>query len=118
MNELYYLKLLTTKGIGPKTLFKILNHLNQRGETVKDFFGMSPHAWRTKFGLSEQIIASLQQENAQAAEYFPALQLKGVQMLALGQRGYPAGLRKALGDLSPPVLFYWGNLELLNQPDR
>jgi putative DNA methylase len=115
MNEIYYLKLLTTKGIGPKTLLKILERLRQRGETVENFFEIPSHVWRAEFGLSNELVTALQQQNGQAEAYLSALKEKGIRMLAIGAPGYPAELRKQLGEDAPPILFYWGNLDILGK---
>ena len=60
MSDRRYLQLQATKGLGPKTLTRLLLQLQRRGETVEDFFRASPAAWRSEYGLADKIVDALQ----------------------------------------------------------
>ena len=109
-----YLKLMLASGVGPRTLLKILTKLQERQETIADFFSHGPTELRREFGLRETSITAISQDDDTANDYLVDLNEKGIHMLAFGQPGYPIKLYHALGNKTPPLLFYWGNLDLLN----
>jgi DNA processing protein len=102
-----------TPGIGPRTLFRILAKLQRRQETIKDFFGLDDAELRREFGMREASITALHKNDDVVDDYLKTLNEKNVQMLAYDQPEYPQKLCKSLGEKAPPLLFYWGNLDLL-----
>lgn len=116
MSDRRYLQLQTTKGLGPKTLTRLLLQLQRRSETVEDFFRASPAAWRSEYGLADKIVDALQAGHDQVDETLAALAAQDIRLVAIDQPAYPRRLITFLGEDAPPLLFLQGNSALLERP--
>jgi DNA protecting protein DprA len=115
MNETGYLQLHLAKGIGPATMRQVLTRLTQTGTSLDEFLCLSAGEQVARFGLARQQAQALQAARAEMEKTHIELQQCGVKLLACTAPEYPTRLQKRLGDHSPPLLYTWGNLDLLHK---
>jgi DNA protecting protein DprA len=115
MSEISYLQLHLAKGIGPATIRKILTRLDQTGTSLKEFLQLPIREQVSRFGLAQRQAQSLQTAHTRLEKTCVELEQRCVKLLSHTAMKYPAQLRKRLGDQSPPLLYVWGNLDLLQQ---
>lgn len=107
------LLLMQTRGIGPKTLARILALLGRSKFSLEDFHRASVDELVSHLNVKPEVaeMMVIQKENADRLR--EELDKQDIQVLVSGTPPYPAKLERLLGDESPPVLFVKGNLNLL-----
>ncbi len=115
MNELGYLQLHLVKDIGPATIRRFLSRLRQTGTSLDEFFRLPPKEQMAQYGLGAKQTQALDLARLETEKTYAELQRRGVKLLVRGTAAYPAQLEQRLGEHSPPLLYAWGNLELLNK---
>lgn len=109
------LQLLSTRGIGPKTISRVLEALSADGARPGDLLDL---------GIQDLLRLGLELEQAEGfrAGREEALRLEeelgrhDVRILAKGDGAYPSRLAEVLGPSAPPILTASGNLSLLGSP--
>ncbi|AFS47940.1 DNA recombination-mediator protein A [alpha proteobacterium HIMB5] len=104
-------KLLSTKGIGPKTIHKIYNNFKkQKEKSIKfDENFIEKNLDNQKHFLNWKDI----KDELCFREYENVLK-KNINILTLESKKYPKTLLDNLGNDSPPIIFYGGKVELFN----
>ena len=115
MNESGYLQLHLARGIGPVTMRRILARLTQARTSVDEFLDLSAGEQVARFGLARPQAHSLQAARAKIEKTRMELQQRGIKLLACTAPEYPGRLRHRLGNKTPPLLYAWGNLDLLQK---
>ncbi len=91
----------------------------QLGRTLKDFFAASPAEWDASCHLKTDMVQKLEQAREKlVAQGFLVEQLlqDNIHLLTVLDTNYPTLLKKALDvNKIPPVLFYAGNLHILQR---
>ena len=123
--QLYWLLLAFESGL-PKRVINdiILKWCQQSGQSLQEFFSAEPEAWSNTCQLDAPIVAKLEKVRTKnAGNYSKQLTLleqlaqDRIHMLTLLDDNYPGSLNTLLpADQRPPVLFYCGDLEILNFP--
>jgi len=111
-----YIRLQTVPGVGPKKITAILTQLKQNDQTLDQFFAMPASEIADKFRLSAKLAEALAKSDNDVSEVVHKLQSKGIKILTRDSDDYPVRLIETLGEDTPPILYAWGNLELLNKP--
>jgi DNA protecting protein DprA len=107
------LQLLLTRGLGPKTLGRLLDAVAEERREVEELVQLPASELVSRFGLKSEVAGNIT-SGAEAAEVIGRrLEAKGITVLVKHQESYPARLVKVLGDSTPPILFAAGNLSLL-----
>lgn len=109
------LQLMNTKGIGPRTLGKLLERLRFEAYSVSDFVEAPSSQLVDAYGLKPETVESLKDARELAEGLSDELNEHSIQLLTLGSDHYPSRLAASLGQTAPPVLFAAGNLSLLEQ---
>jgi DNA processing protein len=115
MSELGYVQLHTARGIGPATMRRVLARLDQTNISLDEFLGLPSGEQVARFGLAHQQAEALYAAREEAEQVRDELQQQEIVLLTLDSPKYPLRLRQRLGEKSPPVLYAWGNLDLLNE---
>ncbi|HID61443.1 MAG TPA: DNA-binding protein [Anaerolineae bacterium] len=115
MSEISYLQLHLARGIGPATIRRVLARLTQTGISLEEFLHLSSKEQVTKFGLARQQAEALGAARVEAERIRAELEQRGVALLTLASLEYPIRLRQRLGNQAPPLLYAWGNLDLLQK---
>jgi len=113
VNETGYLQLHLAKGIGPVTMRQVLARLTQTGTPLEEFLHLPVGEQVARFGLAQRQAQALHTARTGVEKTRTELEQRNVKLLSLAAAEYPARLRQRLGDQSPPLLYAWGNLELL-----
>jgi DNA protecting protein DprA len=103
-----------TRGVGPRTLQRVLSQLAGEGGTPEDLVA-APADTLTRFGLKPEAARAVAAARGQAERLADELERQGVQMLVCGTASYPARLSRVLQGEAPPVLFLKGNTRLLER---
>lgn len=110
------LRLLGAKGIGSRTLGRILDDCLGRGVSLAEFGKPSGNELATRFRLPADSAHSFDSGADAASRLWEELAEHAVHVLVRGCPGYPEHLRAARDQSAPPVLFAIGNLDLFQQP--
>lgn len=113
--DIAILQLMQTRGMGGKTLGRILAQLNSEGRDISHITSITQDELVKRYGLKLQIAQALSAARAQAEDLAEKLERQSVSLLLNGTPNYPSRLSKVLGNDAPPVLFAMGNLEILEQ---
>lgn len=109
------LQVMQTKGIGPRSLARLLDRLEHDNLSLCDFVDLQAEEIAAQFGLTQEQAVSLRANDETAARIAQLLEEHGVRMLLRNSRSYPARLQTVLADKTPPVLFTGGSPDLLQQ---
>ncbi|RLB91915.1 MAG: hypothetical protein DRH50_10435, partial [Deltaproteobacteria bacterium] len=107
------LRLLTTKGIGERTVDRIITDVLDRGEELATLLELSSEELVLRYRIKHDVAEAFQKSSDLADRLWRELQEKGITVLLKGTSSYPIHLTNALGHQAPPVLFVMGNLDLL-----
>ncbi len=107
------LQLMQTKGIGPRSLARLLDRLEQDNLSLRDFLVLEAEEMVARFGLNEEQVRALHANEETAAQVAELLEQHGVSTVLVGSSRYPARLKTVLADKAPPVLFMAGSPNLL-----
>src|SRR5262245_5229401 len=116
MGTVPLLQLMQTKGIGPRSLGRLLDRLEQAGLSLDGFTALEAEEIAARFDLSEEQISSLHANLETAVQLAERLKQQGVQTVLRSDPSYPERLKTVLADKSPPVLFIAGTPSLLEKP--
>jgi len=118
MNEsrgYFWYRLLNTRGLGPKGVFYVYQHLCNSLITEEDVFELDWGEFRCRLpGLGKGIFEELRKADDERYLEYQGLLQSGVSIIHLGHELYPSRLIALLGNKSPPILFCSGELSLLN----
>jgi len=113
----FALVLAMAKGIGGKTVTKVLTRNRLLGRTPEEFLRLGPEALREEYRLPLKVALEFSEKAEGAAEASQALEKRlnglGVVLLTAVDAGYPKSIEEM--DPEPPgVLFAYGNRKLLD----
>jgi DNA protecting protein DprA len=110
-----YIQLQAAKGIGTAAQRAVLNYAIEHNVTLNDFFAL-PLTEQKLAGLNQNQSEALAAAHAMAKEWQQKLDELQIQIVGWLDDAYPERLKRVLGDQAPPVLYLWGNLDLLRYP--
>ena len=114
-NDYLWFKLLNVNGIGPKTFHKIYDAIKKYSISLSDFYKMDFSEFELKFNLRSKIFKALHELNDEECfQLYENLKRNSGSFISFDHSTYPAKMRETLGSSAPPLLFYKGNLSLLN----
>src|SRR5258706_2826760 len=111
-----YIRLQSVSGVGPKKIQVLLAGLKQGGQSLDQLFEMTPNEIQTKFKLSKSLAEAIIKSGIPSESLVKQITDKGIKILILGSSDYPERVLKVLGADAPPILYVWGNLDLLKKP--
>jgi len=117
----YCIKLLSLPNVGPKTFYSIMNTLQQQGKDISALFRMNKEQLTEiskigNFRQSSEIIQNIldvDMNNETNDIIFQELCDRGVKIIPSTTDTYPQKLKKKLNDNAPPLLYIYGNKNLL-----
>ena len=109
------LSLLFAKGLGVKTLSRVVDRIGQEDMPLGDMESLNPDALVKRFGLRPGMADAIRDAHQHAEETAAELERRGVQILIRGIEPYPRHLAAVLGDDAPPLLFVKGDLSILSR---
>lgn len=95
----------------------LAERLVQNQLTPKALFDVSTENIRTKLNLSADEVSRIERLISRAGQFgieLSSLNEKGIFTLTRSDENYPVALKNKLKKLSPPILYYSGNLSLLS----
>src|SRR5438552_2740257 len=109
------LQLLLTRGLGAKTLGRLLDAVAQERGEVEGLVHLPATELVSRFGLKAEVAGNIALQAEAAETVGSRLEAKGITLLVKHQEGYPARLVEVLRESAPPVLCAAGNLSLLTR---
>src|SRR5205807_6973508 len=109
------LQLMQTKGLGPRSLTRVLDLLDQEQLTLADFVALDPDEMVSRYRLKSEQALSIQENEETAVKIAEQLEHHGVHVVLRGTSLYPPRLSSLLGDKAPPALFIANSPDLLQQ---
>jgi DNA protecting protein DprA len=107
------LRLMCIKGIGPRSLSKLLDRLDQQGLSLTEFLNLEAETIVAGFGLNEEQASAIVSDDGTAAQLAQRLEENGVRTVLRSDDLYPDHLKTVLQDKTPPVLFLAGSTDVL-----
>jgi DNA protecting protein DprA len=107
------LQLMTTRGVGPRTLDRVFGALATEGLDLTDLLREPPQHWE-RFGLKPTLAEAIFRAAPEAERLRDYLGQQDISILIKGTASYPVRLREAK-EFGPPVLFVRGNRTLLDR---
>jgi len=107
------LSLLFAKGLGTKTLSKLVDRIAQEDVPLEEIVCLTPDVLAERFGLRPAVAKAIGDAHDRAERTAEELDRHGVQILVRGIAPYPTHLVDVLRDDAPPVLFARGDLSTL-----
>ena len=107
------IQLLHAKGIGARSLDRILTVIAAKQSNLDEFSRSSDSELSTRFSLRGDVIASYRLSRDVASRIVDRLEQQDVSVIVKGESRYPARLYQILGRLAPPILFVKGNINIL-----
>ncbi|MFH2056315.1 MAG: DNA-processing protein DprA [bacterium] len=114
--DLALLKLQAAPGIGPRTLYDLLTRLGEENCDLVEFVQLPREELVNNYALGEYAADYLAADDDLLEQTYLQLQFREIGVMALGDAAYPQKLQRALERAAPPLLFVWGNRELLKRP--
>jgi DNA protecting protein DprA len=114
-SETAILQLMQAKGLGTKTLHRVLRMLAQEGRMLEEFISSPVEELTERYGLKPEIAESIQTHREDTEQLAEELARHNIRILIRGEEGYPARLARILDDAAPPVLFAEGNFGIFEQ---
>lgn len=112
----YWIALEQTKGIGTAHLGEIYDALCSKNLSIVDLFDLTPGEIKAELYLKDVIADAVPQAgsrlNAVEQEYLSILDA-GAGIVMFFEENYPSRLRKIMKNTCPPVLYVYGNKNLL-----
>ncbi|MFH0975756.1 MAG: DNA-processing protein DprA [Spirochaetota bacterium] len=117
-NHKYWIALEQAKGIGPANLKIIYDKLKSFNLSIIDLFNLTPAEIKSEFALHENVINAI--GNAKNSIYrieedYHSLIDAGVEPLLFFEEAYPVRLHNILKTSIPPVLYIYGNRNILKE---
>lgn len=109
------LQLMQTKGVGPRSIARVLDLLEQDQLSLHEFVELKPEEMAVRFGLKKDQAFSIQANEEIAAQMADLLDEQNIRTVMRGSSLYPSQLTEVLRDKAPPVLFVGGTLDLLKR---
>ena len=114
-SDYYWHKLWCAKGIGPKTIHKVHQKLKENDSDISDLLSSKEPPGKKKLGLTEKQLMSLgDMDESECMSDYEQLKQKGVHLIHLSDKRYPANVKEHLDDSSPPILYCDGETGLLS----
>jgi DNA protecting protein DprA len=110
------LRLLSTRGIGPRTVGHILNDWLTHQWMLTDIAGLSATELKARYRLSFESLRRFESNEREAERLLDELSERSIQVLVRGTTSYPPRLWMARGKDAPPILFASGNLSTFQRP--
>lgn len=114
--ETAILQLLSAKGMGAKSIGKLLKRLASEGYPVEEFVETPLSQMTEDYKLSADCATGIKEAQPDSAALAEELAARDVTLLDISSDDYPSGLQNTLQADAPPLLFCWGNLDLLHAP--
>src|SRR5208337_462347 len=115
-NTKYWLALEQSHGIGPAHLMEINEKITKAGLSLGDLYDLNVKEIMDEFGLPETTASAISNLRATVPkieeDYFKLLE-SGIETVLFFSDRYPGRLYKILGHKIPPILYTFGNNELL-----
>jgi DNA processing protein len=109
------LQLMLAKGVGQRTLFRLLERLRSENYFVSDFVDAPISEMTGPFALKPESADSIKAVREEATALTEELDRHSVRTLVLGTSDYPSYLEESLGKSAPPVLFAAGDMSVLER---
>src|SRR5258708_29311162 len=110
-----YIRLQSVKGLGPKKIMSVLAKLKELNHDIDYLFGVPIETLIADFALSSGLAEALLKTSV-SDEIIEQMGRKGIRILAYDTNDYPQKIISVLGKDAPPILYVWGNLDLLALP--
>src|SRR5262249_37435370 len=110
-SETSVLQLLLTRGIGSRTLDRVLAALTEEGVDLTDLLRGPVESWG-RFGLKPSFAAAIAATRSEAEQLRERLRGNDIKLLVKGTPAYPTRLQRSGKGHAPPVLFAQGNLAI------
>lgn len=109
------LMLMQTKGIGPRSLGRLLDQLERDHLSLNEFLDLDEVEMVERFHLTGDQAVSLHADREGVVSLADALESHGIRTVRRGSEVYPSRLDTVLGEKAPPVLFLAGRGDLLQR---
>jgi len=117
-NTKYWIALDQSHGIGPANLKEIYNRTREFNLSVTDLVDLNENDLKNEFNFNEKIITAiinLKQIIPRIEKDYFSLLDAGINIIPFFSKKYPEKLFKTMGNSFPPVLYTFGNEDLLNK---
>ena len=115
-NTKYWIALEQSEGIGPANLSEISSRIIESGLSVIDMFDLTENEIIEEFNFTEKLASSIEHARKLLPEiekdYFSLLDA-GIDVIPFFDSRYPLRLREIMGNSIPPILYTYGNIEIL-----
>src|SRR3990172_1697694 len=115
INNKDILTLLLTKGLGPKSIGRIIDVSSFKNNSSWDISTMSPADITGQFKIKHDIAKEIHNAIVKAEVLLSELRQINIKILVRGHEEYPKTLENILGPDAPPILFAKGNLNILKK---
>jgi DNA processing protein len=109
------LQLMQTKGVGPRSVARVLDLLEQDSLSLRDFVDLPVEDMAERFRLREDQARSIQANEGPAERTAEMLDSNHIRTVLRPTAAYPERLKAVLGEQAPPVLFVAGAADLLHR---
>jgi DNA processing protein len=107
----------SVQGIGNATLNKLLTKLRELNLSFEDLQAMSADELRQTFSISAKIAQGIASVNWTIGQQLEGqLRQRQMHIITLLDKQYPQRLQERLQNNTPPILYAFGNLALLDEP--
>lgn len=110
------LRLMQTEGIGARTILRILRAAAEAGCEPEALLKSEGTDLFQRFRIPGDLIQRMGAASTEAEDILAELNEHDIRTVVYASDDYPTLLVRTLGDAAPPVLFMYGNMDLLKQP--
>jgi DNA processing protein len=114
----YWIALERVSGVGPAHLKEIHNKISSVGVSLSDIFPLSEKEIKDEFNFNQKTLLSIESAkemlNSISEEYQKIID-EGITVTPFFSKNYPERLHNILGNSIPPILYSYGNLDLLKK---
>ena len=119
MNSIkYWIALERVQGVGPALLKEVYNIISSVGVSLSDVFELSENEIKHEFNFSQKTLDSLEAAkniiNNISEEYQKIID-EGIAVTPFFSKNYPERLHELLGNSIPPILYSYGNINILQK---
>ena len=119
MNSIkYWIALERVSGVGPALLKEVYNVISSVGVSLSDIFELSENEIKNEFNFSQKTLSAINDARNilhHISDEYQKIIDEGITILPFFSKNYPERLHKLLGNGVPPILYLYGNIDILQK---
>jgi DNA processing protein len=114
----YWIAFERVQGVGPAHLKEVYSIISSVGVSLSDIFELSEDEIKNEFNFNQKTLSAIDAAKGilhNISEEYQKIIDEGITVTPFFSKNYPARLHETLGNSIPPILYSYGNIDLLKR---